>query len=82
MAKIEIHNTLNPTEGELLAKCYRILLGDEYLNMISQLYELNKEKALRMMKDDIAFVFGHRPKKTEEEINAELREFFLDEYSS
>ena len=63
----------------MFAELYRILLGDEYMDMISQLHEINREKAVKMMKSDLAFVCGYRPKKTQEEIDAELSEFFPDE---
>jgi len=66
-------------EGEALADCYTILLGEEYMNMISYLYEINQKKAIAMMQGDLDVVFGRRPKKTAEEIKQEVEEFFAED---
>ncbi len=65
-------------KAEVLLKCYRILLGEDYMKMITQLYGLNPEKAVAKMKGDLDVVFGKRPKKTQEEVDQELDDFFAD----
>jgi hypothetical protein len=64
--------------GGALADCYTILLGEEYMNMISQLYKINQAKAVALMRGDLDVVFGKRPKKTKEEIDRELEDFFAE----
>ena len=66
-------------EGAALADCYTILLGEEYMNMISRLVEINQKKAIAMMQGDLDVVFGRRPKKTAEEIKQEVEEFFTED---
>jgi hypothetical protein len=65
-------------EGVVLARVYRHILGDKYMAMISRLYELNPEKAIAMMREDVGYCLRGRPKKTREEIRAELADFFND----
>jgi hypothetical protein len=73
--------TTQPDEkdtGKILADAYTFLLGEKYMNMIATLYDLNPERALKIMQDDLSVKFGERPKKSREEIDKELEEFFND----
>lgn len=65
-------------EGRILAKVYRFMLGDEYMEMIAKLYPLNPDRVTAIMQEDVGVWFGTRPKKTDEEIHAEWTDFFND----
>jgi len=65
-------------KGAVLARAYRHIFGDEYMNTMVRLFELNHDRAIGIMQEDLGVWFGSRPKKTSEEIQRELDEFFSD----
>lgn len=76
MSKNELSNLSDPSVGKALAKCYRILLGDEYMTMIYELAEVNLDKAIEIMQNDLEVAFGMRQKYSNKDAVTEINELF------